>query len=86
MIGPVAKPQPALVEHLGDSLGDQIVLGIEVSVERAMREPGLGHQSRDADPAGTDGANGRRRLAQYPLAGTLFVFAVVTHIDSSSRQ
>src|SRR5690242_17681786 len=69
----------ALLEHVVDRVRDEVVLRLEVSVEGTVGQPGFGHQASDADSVGPYGTDGRCRLTQYPVAGSLFMLVVVAH-------
>ncbi len=69
----------AVLEHLADRGGHQIVLGGEVGVEAAVGQAGLGHHLGDADLVRPLGADRLGRLLQNPLPGLLLVLGVVAH-------
>jgi len=79
MLGAREEALIALLEHVGDRVCDEVIFRLEVSVEGTVGQPGLGHQASDADSVGPYGADGRRRLTQYPVAGSLFMLVVVAH-------
>src|SRR6185312_7604010 len=81
VLGPGEEALIALLEHVGDRVRDEVVLRFEVSVERTVGQPGLGHQAGHADSIGSHRTDGRRRLTQYPVAGSLFVLVVVAHVS-----
>src|SRR3984893_5858195 len=68
-----------LVEHLRHGGDHQIVLGREMSVESAMREPGLRHHAGDADPMRPLGPNRLRRFLENPAPGSLLMLRIVPH-------
>ena len=75
----VEEPRRGVLEHLVDGGGHQIILGLEVGVEAAVSQPGLGHNPGHGDAVRTLGADGLGRLLQHPFAGLFLVLSVVAH-------
>jgi hypothetical protein len=72
----------ALVEHIGDRLGDQVILGFEMQIEAAMGEFGARHHIGKRNAADTLLADRRGGDLQDPLPRALSVLTVVSHTSS----
>jgi hypothetical protein len=70
------------LEYPVQRLGKKHVLGFEVGIETAMREPRLLHHVGDGDLVGTVLPQSPRGDLQNPLAGFLFVVFCVAHACS----
>ena len=72
-----------LGEHVVDGIGNQCLLGGEVGIEAAMRQPGFGHDRGHADAVGAGAANGAGRHVEDLFSRLLLVCLVVSHRRSS---